>query len=64
MPDMQFPKVILGTMNFGEQVDEKNADKMIRMFLERGYKELDTAHRYSDGLKKRQRDEKETEGRS
>ena len=50
MSDMQFPKVILGTMNFGEQVDEKKADKMIRMFLERGYKELDTAHRYCDGL--------------
>ena len=50
MPNLQYPKVILGTMNFGEQVDEKSADKMIRMFLERGYKELDTAHRYCDGL--------------
>jgi len=50
MQDVQLPKVILGTMNFGEQVDEKNADKMVRMFLDRGYKEVDTAHRYANGV--------------
>ena len=36
MQGLKFPKVILGTMNFGKQVDEKNADKMVRIFLDRG----------------------------
>lgn len=50
MQDVQFPRIILGTMNFGEQVDEKNADKMVRIFLDRGYREVDTAHLYVKGL--------------
>ena len=50
MQGLKFPKVILGTMNFGKQVDEKNADKMVRIFLDRGYREVDTAHLYGNGL--------------
>jgi aflatoxin B1 aldehyde reductase len=43
------PRIILGTMNFGEQVDEVAADRMLAMFLDRGYKEMDTAYKYVDG---------------
>jgi len=44
------PNVILGTMNFGGQVDERTADQMVRIFLDHGGKELDTANRYCNGL--------------
>jgi aryl-alcohol dehydrogenase-like predicted oxidoreductase len=43
------PRIILGTMNFGGQVDEHAADQMLAMFLDRGYKEIDTAYKYNDG---------------
>jgi len=43
------PRIMLGTMNFGEQVDEIVADHMLAMFLDRGYKEIDTAYKYNDG---------------
>ncbi len=43
------PRIILGTMNFGGQVDELAADHMLAMFLNLGYKEIDTAYKYADG---------------
>jgi aflatoxin B1 aldehyde reductase len=43
------PRIILGTMNFGVQVDERAADDMLAMFLDRGYHEIDTAYKYADG---------------
>ncbi len=43
------PRIILGTMNFGEQVDEHAAERMLSMFLDRGYREVDTAYRYANG---------------
>ncbi len=43
------PRIILGTMNFGEQVDQIAADRMLAMFLDRGYREMDTAYKYVDG---------------
>jgi aflatoxin B1 aldehyde reductase len=43
------PRIILGTMNFGGQVDELAADHMLAMFLDRGYNEIDTAYKYADG---------------
>lgn len=43
------PQVILGTMNFGRQLDEAVADRMVGMFLDRGYNEIDTAYRYANG---------------
>ena len=43
------PRIILGTMNFGGQVDELAADRMLAMFLNLGYKEIDTAYKYADG---------------
>ena len=42
-------RVVLGTMTFGKQVDEKAADLIVKMFLDHGYTELDTAFRYIGG---------------
>jgi aflatoxin B1 aldehyde reductase len=43
------PRVIFGTMNFGRQLDEAAADRMLGLFLDLGYEEIDTAHNYADG---------------
>lgn len=43
------PDVILGTMTFGSQVDEKTAEGMAGMFFDAGHVRLDTAYRYNDG---------------
>jgi aflatoxin B1 aldehyde reductase len=43
------PRIILGTMNFGVQVNEHAADNMLSMFLDRGYREIDTAYSYAEG---------------
>ena len=42
-------RVILGAMTFGKQVDEEAAARMVKTFLDRGYTEIDTAHRYLEG---------------
>ena len=42
-------KAILGTMTFGDQVDEKTAEKMLNLFVERGGVEVDTAFKYAEG---------------
>ena len=42
-------KVILGTMTFGDQADEKTAEKMLNLFVERGGVEVDTAFKYAEG---------------
>lgn len=46
---MKSMKVILGTMTFGKQVDEKTADRIVKIFLDHGHTELDTASRYIGG---------------
>jgi aflatoxin B1 aldehyde reductase len=43
------PRVIFGTMNFGRQLDEAVADRMVGLFLDLGYEEIDTAHNYANG---------------
>ncbi|WP_315122281.1 aldo/keto reductase [uncultured Clostridium sp.] len=43
-------KFILGTMTFGSQVNEKEAEKMLNLFLESGHQEIDTAYVYNNGL--------------
>jgi len=43
------PRVIFGTMNFGRQLDEAAADRMVGLFLDLGYEEIDTAHNYANG---------------
>jgi aflatoxin B1 aldehyde reductase len=43
------PQMILGTMNFGRQIDEAAADRMLGMFLEQGHNEIDTANHYAEG---------------
>ena len=43
------PEIVLGTMTFGNQVNEKTAERMVGMFLGAGHTRLDTAYRYNDG---------------
>ena len=42
-------KIVLGTMNFGPQLDLKASREMVRGFLETGNRELDTAYVYNGG---------------
>jgi aflatoxin B1 aldehyde reductase len=42
-------KLILGTMTFGDQVDQVTAETLITSFRHAGHVELDTAHIYCDG---------------
>jgi aflatoxin B1 aldehyde reductase len=42
-------KQILGTMTFGDQVDQATAETLIAAFYSAGQVELDTAHTYCDG---------------
>jgi aflatoxin B1 aldehyde reductase len=41
--------LILGTMNFGPQVDLETGRTMVRSFLDRGNREIDTAYVYNGG---------------
>ena len=45
--------LILGTMQFGERLFEKDAKDMIESFGEYGYSELDTAYVYNEGESER-----------
>jgi aflatoxin B1 aldehyde reductase len=42
-------KLILGTMTFGDQVEQATAEEMLAQFTRRGNHEIDTAHIYCDG---------------
>src|SRR5210317_2107409 len=42
-------KLILGTMTFGDQVDQAGAGALLDSFRRAGHTELDTAHTYCDG---------------
>ena len=42
-------KLILGTMNFGPQVDPAGSKEMVHRFLEAGHCELDSAYVYNNG---------------
>lgn len=42
-------KQILGTMTFGDQVDQTSAEALIKNFRSAGHDELDTAHTYCEG---------------
>ena len=42
-------KQILGTMTFGDQVDQAAAESLITSFRGAGHLELDTAHTYCEG---------------
>lgn len=42
-------KQILGTMTFGDQVDQDTAQEMLQQFTEAGNNEIDTAHIYCEG---------------
>jgi len=49
MTDVSVPGVVLGTMTFGQQVEEAAAAEMVEGFFARGGVELDTAYVYSEG---------------
>ncbi|UCH40846.1 MAG: aldo/keto reductase, partial [Gammaproteobacteria bacterium] len=42
-------KLILGSMTFGDQVDQQTAAEMIERYLQTGNNEIDTAYTYCDG---------------
>lgn len=42
-------KLVLGTMTFGESVFAPNVSEFVKMFLDAGYEELDTAYVYNEG---------------
>ena len=42
-------KIVLGTMNFGPQLDLEASREMTQSFLESGFNELDTAYVYNGG---------------
>jgi aflatoxin B1 aldehyde reductase len=42
-------KIILGTMTFGDQVDQATAESLLQNFTAAGHSEIDTAHTYCDG---------------
>ena len=42
-------KIVLGTMNFGPQLDLNSSRKMVQCFLATGNVELDTAYVYNNG---------------
>lgn len=42
-------KLVLGTMTFGESVFGKDAEDIVKKYIEYGYDELDTAYVYNDG---------------
>ena len=42
-------KIILGTMTFGDQVEQADAETLLQAFTGSGHEELDTAHTYCDG---------------
>jgi aflatoxin B1 aldehyde reductase len=42
-------KLILGTMTFGDQVDQPAAETLLASFTAAGHDELDTAHTYCEG---------------
>ncbi|MCX7590681.1 MAG: aldo/keto reductase [Kiritimatiellae bacterium] len=48
MPQLR-PRVILGTMTFGQQLDAAGAAEVVEIFFTSGGREIDTAHIYSGG---------------
>ena len=42
-------KQILGTMTFGDQVDQPSAETLLASFTAAGHDEIDTAHTYCEG---------------
>jgi len=46
---MKHPKLVLGTMTFGESVFSPDVCSFINTFLDTGYDELDTAYVYNEG---------------
>ncbi|KAG5836061.1 aflatoxin B1 aldehyde reductase member 3 [Anguilla rostrata] len=45
----KIPATLLGTMAFGGRADAEKSTAMVRVYLERGHNELDTAFMYTEG---------------
>ena len=45
----QRPVTLLGTMAFGGRADAEKSYEMVKSFISRGHKEIDTAYMYTDG---------------
>lgn len=45
----KIPITLLGTMAFGGRADAELSEKMVKAFLDRGHREVDTAFMYTDG---------------
>ncbi|KAG5274732.1 hypothetical protein AALO_G00139530 [Alosa alosa] len=45
----KIPITLLGSMAFGGRADAELSEKMVKAFLDRGHRELDTAFMYTDG---------------
>lgn len=43
------PVTLLGTMAFGGRADAEQSREMVKAFLDRGHKQVDTAFMYVDG---------------
>lgn len=43
------PVSLLGTMAFGGRADAEQSREMVKAFLDRGHKQVDTAFMYTDG---------------
>lgn len=50
---MEKMNLILGTMTFGQQTMDQDAEEMVKIALENGVKELDTAYVYNEGESER-----------
>ncbi len=49
MKKAQTVRAILGTMTFGGQVEEAGAERMLKLFLDSGGRQIDTAYVYQEG---------------
>ncbi|XP_067423633.1 aflatoxin B1 aldehyde reductase member 2 [Emydura macquarii macquarii] len=49
----QRPASVLGTMEFGRRTEQEASGALLRAFLERGHRQLDTAHMYAGGASER-----------
>ncbi|WP_245723554.1 aldo/keto reductase [Paramicrobacterium humi] len=47
--DLSLPRVVLGTMTFGDTVDDEGSAKILGAALDAGVRWIDTANSYSDG---------------
>lgn len=50
LSECKIMKLVLGSMTFGERVDEQDSRRLLEQFLAEGHREIDTAYSYCDGV--------------